>query len=187
MATTPDYVDIPTTDTDADSPITVALMQAIVNNILNAAPIGASYDFAGAAGEIPVGWMQEDGTAISRTTYSKAFAVMGTVFGIGDGSTTFNLPDSRGRSTVGAGAGTGLTARVLGEIGGEETHSLTTPELAPHAHTIPTVTAGGGATGFITSTGISSAPINTSTKGSGTGHNNMQPFVVKLKIIKVLG
>src|SRR5207302_10745680 len=55
-------------------------------------------------------------------------------YGVGDGSTTFALPDFRGRVPVGAGQGTSLTNRVLGASGGEEAHVLTAAELASHTH-----------------------------------------------------
>lgn len=67
-------------------------------------PIGTSLDFRGSTP--PAGYLAEDGSAVSRTTYAKLFAVIGTTYGEGDGSTTFNLPDSRGRVTIGAGTGT---------------------------------------------------------------------------------
>jgi microcystin-dependent protein len=82
------------------------------------------------------------GQAISRTTYSALFALMGTTHGVGDGSTTFNLPDKRGRVSAAADGGAGrLTDLVagfdsLGEAGGSQTHTLTTAELAAHGHTI---------------------------------------------------
>jgi microcystin-dependent protein len=78
--------------------------------VSQAMPIGGLLDFAG--GTPPSGWLVADGRAISRTTYSALFAVLGTAFGAGDGSTTFALPDFRGRSGVGAGTVTdqgGLT------------------------------------------------------------------------------
>ena len=83
----------------------------------------------------PAGWMLCDGSAISRTTYAALYALIGTAFGTGDGSTTFNLPDMRGRVGVGAGQGSGLTNRLLAATGGEEAHALSVAELASHSHT----------------------------------------------------
>lgn len=85
----------------------------------------------------PRGFLLADGSAVSRATYFALFAVIGTTWGAGDGSTTFNLPDMRGRVPIGAGAGPGLTARAIGAVGGEEAHVLSTAEAGPHAHTIP--------------------------------------------------
>lgn len=77
-----------------------------------------------------------DGSAYSRTdpAYAGLFAKIGTFYGVGDGSSTFNVPDYRGRTIVGAGTGTGLSARLRGQSGGEETHKLTLTELASHNH-----------------------------------------------------
>jgi microcystin-dependent protein len=82
----------------------------------------------------PAGWLLCDGSAQSRATYAALFAVTGTDYGIGDGSTTFNLPDLRGRMCLGTGAGAGLTARTLAATGGEETHVLALAELTAHTH-----------------------------------------------------
>lgn len=67
-------------------------------------PAGIIMPFAGAA--TPSGWLECTGAAVSRTTYATLFAAIGTTWGAGDGSTTFNLPDMRGRTAVGAGTGT---------------------------------------------------------------------------------
>jgi microcystin-dependent protein len=101
---------------------------------IGAAPTGSIMDFAGSTA--PAGWLLCDGTAVSRTTYAALFAVLSTTYGTGDGSTTFNLPDCRGRSSIGVGAGAGLTNRVLNARGGEENHPLSTAELASHSHSI---------------------------------------------------
>jgi microcystin-dependent protein len=95
-------------------------------------PTGTILEFGGSAA--PTGFLMAQGQAVSRTTYSALFAVFGTTYGVGDGSTTFNLPDKRGRVSIGAGTGSGLTNRVLGVTGGEETHALVTAELASHTH-----------------------------------------------------
>jgi microcystin-dependent protein len=168
------------------------------------APTGSVVDFAGASA--PTGWLLCDGSAVSRTTYSALFAVIGSTYGTGDGSTTFNLPDARGRVTVGTGLGSGLTNRTLAANGGEETHVLSIAELAAHNHPISindpqhqhgipgqaacltgntAVTIYGGAAAAINSvaggTGISATSAN---NGSGTGHNTMMPFITLNKIIK---
>jgi microcystin-dependent protein len=84
----------------------------------------------------PPGWLACDGSAVARDTYAALFSIFGTTYGSGDGSSTFNLPDLRGRALVGAGQGQGLTNRPLGSKGGEESHSLVAGELANHTHTI---------------------------------------------------
>lgn len=170
-------------------------------------PSGTVLDFAGAAA--PAGYLVCNGAAVSRTTYSALFTAIGTAWGAGDGSTTFNVPDLQGRATIGSGTGSGLSARTLAQKIGEENHVLTTAELAAHNHTINisdpthshTMTAAGigvssgpaAGTSYnltdITSnrstlgsaTGITASSVNT---GSGTGHNTMQPSAVVQKIIK---
>jgi microcystin-dependent protein len=56
----------------------------------------AGSEMTWATATVPTGWLEENGAAISRSTYSALFAVLGTTFGVGDGSSTFNLPDARG-------------------------------------------------------------------------------------------
>jgi microcystin-dependent protein len=124
------------------------------------------------------GWLVCDGSAVSRTIYANLFTAIGTVYGSGDGSTTFNVPDYRGRTILGAGTGTGLTTRAMGQTGGEESHILTTPEMPAHSHTMGgdlSYAAGSNLAVHATTTGTL---ISTSSTGGGTAHNNMQPFGV---------
>lgn len=94
------------------------------------------------AGSLPAGWLECDGYAVSRATYADLFTAIGVVYGAGDSSTTFNLPDFRGRSPLGIGQGNtaegGVTGtnRTLGQIGGAENHTLLAAELASHKHQI---------------------------------------------------
>lgn len=108
-------------------------------------PIGASVDFWGATAPNS-SFVLMYGQAISRTTYSSLFSLLGTTYGTGDGSTTFNIPDLRGRvaagkDDMGGSAASRLTstyfggaATSLGATGGLESHTLTTAQLAPHIH-----------------------------------------------------
>jgi microcystin-dependent protein len=149
----------------------------------------------------PASWMLCDGSAISRSLYSALFAVIGTTYGAGDGSTTFALPDLRGRFLLGTGLGGGLTNRALAATGGEEAHQLTTAELASHAHiqnphshtfgyTGPVAyAAGGGSIYTLVLGGSNTSTTNTTATNQNTGgdgaHNTMPPFLVVTYIIKV--
>lgn len=93
------------------------------------APSGVIHQYAGASA--PTGWLLCDGTAVSRTVYSALYAVLGTSYGTGDGSTTFNLPDFRGRVPVGKNSGTFAT---LGATGGTETVTLDVTQIPSHTH-----------------------------------------------------
>jgi microcystin-dependent protein len=77
----------------------------------------------------PTDWLLCDGTAVSRTTYSALFGIVGTTYGTGDGSTTFNLPDLKGRVAVGRDIGQ-TEFDTLGETGGSKT------SVAPHTHAV---------------------------------------------------
>lgn len=150
--------------------------------------IGSIKGWGGAA--VPAGWLDCNGAAVSRSTYSALFAEIGTAYGAGDGATTFNLPDLRGRALLGAGTGSGLTARARGATGGAETHPLTGAETGPHTHG-----PGDGASNFVvqqSGVGPNDYPggaqlrpaAATASGGGGSAHNNMQPFGVAFYIIK---
>ena len=87
------------------------------------------------------GWLECDGSAVNRNTFESLFAAIGTNFGSGDGSTTFNIPDCRGRVIGATGAGIGLTNRSLGAEVGDE---FVTLSLANIAHKHVTGNCGGG-------------------------------------------
>jgi microcystin-dependent protein len=90
-------------------------------------PIGGVIDFAGATP--PANWLICNGQAVSRTTYAALFTVIGSTFGAGDGSTTFNVPECQDRVSVGA-----FASYALGAIGGEAKHTLAASEMPVHAH-----------------------------------------------------
>ena len=97
-------------------------------------PIPAGAMMAWASDVIPANWLLCDGTAVSRSTYASLFAIIGTTYGSGDGSTTFNLPNLKGRTIVGK-DGAQTEFDVLGETGGAKTHTLTQAEMPSHTHT----------------------------------------------------
>lgn len=145
-------------------------------------PVGALMMFGGSSA--PTGWLICDGSAVSRSTYSDLFSIIGETFGVGDGSTTFNLPDLRGRSPIGAGSGDGLTTRSLGDDGGEEDHSLIIAEMPIHDHNYYMFQQQSGAASG--STYYSGNVTTNSTGGSGGdgGHNTMHPYLAVNFIIK---
>lgn len=150
-------------------------------------PTGTIKPWGGSAA--PATWFDCNGQALSRVDNAALYALIGTTYGAGDGSTTFNVPDFRGRAIVGAGTGSGLTARARGATGGAESHALSEAELAAHTHAYRGSSSGGGGGDFINqssnnnanSTAEQSSPADT---GSSAAHNNMQPWGCAMIIIK---
>ena len=128
-----------------------------------------------------MGWLLCDGSAVSRTTYSTLFAAIGTTFGSGNGSTTFNLPDLRGRFALGVSSGHALATK-----GGAETVTLTVDQIPSHSHTVSishySQSSGNGSVDK--KSGTSSATFTTSNTGGGQAHNNMPPYLSLNYIIK---
>lgn len=163
-------------------------------------PAGTVASFAGSTA--PAGWLLCNGAAVSRTTYAALYAAVGTTYGAGDGSTTFNVPDARGRAIIGAGAGTGLTNRALGATGGAETHTLTESEMPVHSHgvtdpghvhAIAPYAAGGGGDGATDwrldqggskNSNSATTGISINSAGGGAAHNIMQPWIAFNCIVK---
>lgn len=142
---------------------------------------------------IPTGWLGCNGQAISRTVYGKLFSIIGTYFGEGDGSTTFNVPNLNNYSTpIGYVYGEEQSERgYIGTTGGAETHAMTIYELAPHTHNFnrtwggslsqdtseKKVQAGYGDSSYWTD-GV------TESAGEGDPFSLMQPYVTTNYIIK---
>jgi microcystin-dependent protein len=101
--------------------------QILLPTSVGAVPTATLSPFAGASA--PSGWLLCNGAAVSRSTYSDLFAVIGTTFGAGNGSTTFNLPDMRDRIPGGAGS-----TYTLGHFSGTSSVTLTLSELPSHNH-----------------------------------------------------
>lgn len=143
------------------------------------------------ASSAPTGWLLCDGSAVSRTTYADLFAVVSTTFGSGDGSTTFNVPNLKGKVVVGIDSGQ-TEFDTLAETGGSKTHTLTAAQLpdvtisvarsgnniAGSGQYIVMSTADGGETvDAASATGLKSA--------NGDAHNNLQPYMALHYIIKI--
>lgn len=159
------------------------------------APTGAVLPFAGSTA--PTGWLLCFGQAVSRTTFARLFNALGTTYGTGDGSTTFTLPDLRGRVAAGEDdmggtaanrlttAGSGVNGTTLGASGGAQTHTLTTAQIPSHTHSyIGGANAAG--TGTVGAAGQSQNGYTMATLGAGSdqAHNNTQPTIILNYIIK---
>lgn len=174
-------------------------------------PSGTLVGYGGTAA--PAGWLLCDGSAVSRTTYASLFTAISTTFGSGDGSSTFNLPDLRGRAIAGkddmggsaanrvTAAVSGITGTTLGAVGGAQSHTLTGAEsgTSAHAHTgngsiklsnntgvqygINKATDAAAAGGD-TSTTVHITTANSSAASASSAHNNVQPTLIANMIIK---
>jgi len=154
-------------------------------------PVGAVTAFTGASP--PSGWLICNGSAVSRTTYAALFGVIGAIYGAGDGSTTFNLPDLRGEFIRGLDSGRGVdTGRLLGsaQASANLSHSHTS---TAHSHTVTinesssTVTAGSGGTSAAAAASSQTKTTETSTVAiNSSGGTEARPRNIAMNyIIKV--
>jgi microcystin-dependent protein len=169
-------------------------------------PPGALMPYAGSTA--PWGYLICGGQAVSRTLYAKLFSVIGTTYGAGNGSTTFNLPDLRGRTTFGldnmngTDAGRLSVTNALGGSGGAQTkngstasYALTIADIPSHTHdanlTYGVVSSSSGS-GVVHNTGTTGNRVNTKSAGLGGGHSHditnfdvMPPYILMNYLIKV--
>ena len=137
----------------------------------------------------PAQWLICDGSAISRTTYANLFNAIGTTYGTGDGSTTFNLPNLKGKIPVGYDAND-TDFNTVGKTGGEKTHTLTVNEIPSHSHTVNFTINDADYSANVyqlfggeqTNANASYSKTSKATGGS-QAHNNMIPYVTMNYII----
>lgn len=192
------------TQSTGTAPMTVASTTVVTN--LNADMVDGKHasDFAIPVGTImmwagstaPTGWLLCNGAAVNRTTYSALFTVIGTTYGTGNGSTTFNLPNLLKRFPLGADTQgqIGLNSSregydtSLGKSGGAATHTLTVSELPSHRHSFTAIreVARIEGTGADVNNSQGSQPSSgyTGYTGSSYAHNNIPPFLAVNFIIK---
>lgn len=127
----------------------VVIAAGRLNSIDSFTPIGSMMPYAGSAA--PTGWLLTDGSAVSRTTYAALFAVCGTTYGSGNGTTTFNLPNLQNRVPVGSGS-----TYSRGSTGGSASITLTSGQLPSHSHSFSSSTDSGGSHSHSGSTGSAS-------------------------------
>ena len=158
----------------------------------------------------PSGFLECDGTAVSRSTYAALFAVVGTTYGIGDGSTTFNVPNLADNVAVGKSNNKALgttgganTVTPTGNVAGSTANAtLSTAQLASHGHGYVSNPMCGGGGRYINDTGGASGQnVSTANSGSGQGHSHnmsanfsgnfagsansvLQPYLTLIYIIK---
>lgn len=132
--------------------------------------------FAHALDEAPPNSLPCDGTEYLKADYAELVAVLDSVY-FSD-SDHFVTPDLRGRTVIGVGTGSGLTARSLAAAGGEEAHTLTSTEMPSHSHSYqpPGTSVPVAAPGEAPVTAINIIPSSTGSAGGDGAHNNMQPY-----------
>jgi microcystin-dependent protein len=155
----------------------------------------------------PSGFLECDGAAVSRSTYATLFAVVGTTYGVGNGSTTFNLPDLTDKTVV---ARSTANSKSLAQTGGANTvtptgniagstgsTTLTTQQIASHTHDFGTPAMCGGAGSQLQASNTGGGSKTSSSTGGGQSHNHtlsanfagsansvLQPYLVLMYIIK---
>ena len=140
----------------------------------------------------PRGWALCNGQLLPIAQNTALFSLLGTTYG-GNGQTTFALPDLRGRAPIHVGQGPGLSDRVLGQYGGEETHTLTWNEMPNHSHPAYAHAENGtsdtptgllparnpaGVPQYAAGADVTMSPEAIGNAGGGQPHDNMQPYLV---------
>jgi microcystin-dependent protein len=157
----------------------------------------------------PVGWVQCNGQLLSIQQYAALFALLGTTYG-GNGTSTFGIPDLRGRVMVGQGQGPGLSNYTMGEQTGTETVTLLVSNMPAHNHTVGVSNAAGSSSdptnqlpaqintatvkapkieymSYTTPATGTMAPTAVSLAGGSQPHSNLQPLLVVFVCMATVG
>lgn len=146
-------------------------------------PVGAISAYASISA--PNGWLKADGSAVSRTTYARLFKLLGTRYGTGDGSTTFNVPQLGNRNIIGISTNVASASfGTLGNVGGQASHSMTIGELVPHTHTYTGAQSEGSSALNSGAFGVAGSQISVDSTGGGQKFSLMDPYIVLQYIIK---
>ena len=171
-------------------------------NIAAIQPVGTVSPFVGNTTLVPKNWLFCDGSYVSIDTYADLYRMIGSIYGeVLDGR--FKLPDFRGRTLVGAGSGSSLSSRFVGEFGGEENHTISIPEMPSHNHKPAVGSDSGvdhwwgsddrvgtpnfdydGTAATKPSDGFIAPSYKTDNVGGNSPHNNMPPYSVANWIIR---
>lgn len=165
-------------------------LKALVDSLEAQFPPGVMMVYVGRSA--PSGWLLADGSPVTTSNANLRNMLIAAGSPFGTSGSDPKLPDLRGRAPIGAGTGSGMTARTLGDSFGAETHVLTINELARHAHNPPTsgdsylATRNAGNAGASAGSGVPSVNFAASTPSAGgdAAHNNMQPSLVVNYIVK---
>lgn len=150
----------------------------------------------------PKNWAVCNGQTLPIAQNAALFSILGTTYG-GNGTTTFQLPNLQSRTPIAQGNGSGLTPRALGEVGGQENHTLLLTELPLHTHTLQATTAA-ATTGLPAgnalatpakiplyragaSTTVTLDPTSLGANSGGQPHSNIQPYAVVNFCIALFG
>jgi len=140
---------------------------------------------------VPSGFLECDGSAVSRSTYADLFAIVGTTYGVGDGATTFNLPDLQDNVAVGKSGTKALASTGGAENAASANATLSEAQLAAHTHGYPLRSSHSNISRFNLNYGPDGRYTNTTTvnsTGSGSGHQHnlstLQPYLALIYIIK---
>ncbi|MEZ0390508.1 MAG: phage tail protein, partial [Verrucomicrobium sp.] len=178
---------------DGDAQAELAASDYADQQIKSYLPPGVVMPYAGATA--PTGWLLCFGQEVSRTTYADLFGVLSTTYGTGNGTTTFNLPDLRGRVVAGkdnmggaaanrltnSGTGNpGINGSVLGAAGGSDRHTLTVGQMPSHTH----LSYGPGGAYGAGPYSARDVPTQTGSAGSSEAHPIIQPSIVLSYIIR---
>ena len=171
-------------------------------NIAAIQPVGTVSPFVGNTTLVPKNWLFCDGSYVSIDTYADLYRMIGSIYGeVQDGR--FKLPDFRGRTLIGAGSGSSLSSRFIGEFGGEEKHTMSITEMPSHSHKPSVGTDSGvdhwwgsddrvgtpnfdydGTSGTKPTDGFLAPSYKTDNVGGNSPHNNMPPYSVANWIIR---
>lgn len=159
------------------------LVTAVEDEPMSNLPVGTVVLWPSAV--VPDGWLECNGLLLDVEDYPELAALLGDTYGTAPAG-QFRLPDLRERVAVGRDSNVSSFAHVLGASGGAATHTLTVAQMPAHSHSVPAADSNNQRGNLIARTSATTGSVGfaTSTSGGGQPHNNLQPYLVMMYIIR---